>query len=215
MSTFGLFRIYVPKEVKYNDKMINTLTKTFNISKRKGEQAIRLLPRKQLSIPIIRVNVNKPIQNPQKLINTLEKQIDVAEKDIDKLEDKVKQKEETKKEETKKEETKKEEPKKVYNEKNWQQHPELQEFTEKYQEWRQKVQKLKDNVGDRKSKGYRTRVRNADIAESEFWEWVEYPGEYGAKVLDLLKRKEIIVYDTVVRHLRLPINEIPKEQLVI
>jgi hypothetical protein len=80
----------VPDKVTLNNKVVNTLTKTSNPTRRKGEQSIKLKASNKVDIPVVSVNVDKPIANPKKLINTLEKQINASEKVIDKLEDKVK-----------------------------------------------------------------------------------------------------------------------------
>ena len=49
--TFGLYKVLVPEKMSLNGKSVNTLTKTHNPSKRKGEQSIALISSTKPSKP--------------------------------------------------------------------------------------------------------------------------------------------------------------------
>ena len=56
--TFGLYKVLVPEKMNLNGKSVNTLTKTHNPSKRKGEQSISLVSSSKNSKPEVKINVD-------------------------------------------------------------------------------------------------------------------------------------------------------------
>lgn len=82
----GAFTLVVPKKVIYNNKQIDTLTKTNLPSRRKGEQSIHLKSSSKVEIPKVQVTINDKLKYSPKLVHAIEDQIKSDQQIVNKIE---------------------------------------------------------------------------------------------------------------------------------